>query len=58
MKIYYRILRDFTAAKILAGLVVDSERYELKYEFEHESIQKDIDAAILIAEHFVSEVKK
>lgn len=65
MKIYYRILRDFTAAKVLAGLIANPERYRYIAEkvanlelSQYEADQKHVSKAILIAEHFVSEVRK
>jgi hypothetical protein len=59
-KIYYRILRDIVAMKILSSLVSSSERYnyislmvESKQLTNDEATQKNINKALKMANQFI-----
>lgn len=64
-KLYYRLLRDFTAVKILSSLVASPERY--KYiaekinsgELNNKSAtDKNITKAIVMADQFIDGLKQ
>lgn len=63
-RLYYKLLRDFTAARILAALVASPERYKyidgmvLSGKLSnHEATEKNINKALLMANQLVDEIK-
>ncbi|WP_196160872.1 hypothetical protein [Reinekea sp. G2M2-21] len=64
-KIYYRILRDYTAVKVLAALVSSPQRYEYvakKVELcelsNEQATEKNINKSIRMANQFVDDLMK
>lgn len=64
-KLYYRILRDFTAAKILAALVSSPQRYQYIAEkvesgelSNKAATHKNVTKAILMADQLVDGIKE
>lgn len=64
-KLYYRILRDFTAARILAALVASPQRYEYiagkitSGELTNRgATNKNVTKAILMADQLVVGIKE
>lgn len=64
-RFYYRVLRDFAAARILAALVASPERY--KYIAEkvqsgelnnHAATEKNVTKAILMADQFIDGIRQ
>jgi len=64
-RIYYRIMRDITAAKILAALIASPERYQYIAEkvtngelTNHAATEKNVNKAILMADQLINGLKK
>lgn len=64
-KLYYKLLRDFTSAKILAALVASPERYQYIAEkvesgeiTNRAATQKNVTKAILMAEQLIDGIKE
>lgn len=64
-KLYYRILRDFTAAKLLAALIANPERYKYIAEkvrsgelSNNAATEKNVTKAIIMADQFVDGITR
>ena len=63
-KLYYRILRDIAAIKIMASLVANPERYKYiaekidKGELDnHSATVKNVNKSIIIADRLIGELR-
>lgn len=64
-RFYYRVLRDFAAARILAALVASPERYKYiagKVQSgelsNHAATEKNVTKAILMADQLIDGIKQ
>lgn len=64
-RLYYRVLRDIAATKILAALVASPERYRYIAEkvasgelSNHAATEKNVTKAILMADQLVEGIKQ
>lgn len=63
-KLYYRILRDYTASKILASLIASPQRYDYIAQkvksgelSNDEATQKNINKSMIMANQLIDSIK-
>jgi len=64
-RLYYKLLRNYTAAKLLAALIANPERYKYIAKLvesgeinNNQATQKNITKAIIMADQFIDGIKQ